>query len=331
MTLNSADVGGRRRASARLRTLALLVSLLAIAIVTGILWQVGHSLIKAGATRERMAGTWPRSPWKNARLDVKYVGDEACATCHRDSRRATTAIRWDGRWPRSPRLPKWAATGRPARSLSIRVTPGSRSKDVTAASSTRRPGSTTRDGSWRRVGAEVHYALGSGSRGVSYLVERDGRLFQSPISWYSQQKKWDLSPGYERRNDHFDRPIEPQCLFCHANRVEPVELSVNRYEEPIFRGHAVGCERCHGPGELHARGQEIVDGKDVTIVNPRHLDIPLRAAVCEQCHILGDHRIDRPGRGPFDYRPGLPTIDFFAVYRQCEQVRETRPWVTSSR
>ena len=84
MTLNSADVGGRRRASARLRTLALLVSLLAIAIVTGILWQVRHSLIKTGATRERMAGTWPRSPWKNARLDVKYVGDEACATCHRD-------------------------------------------------------------------------------------------------------------------------------------------------------------------------------------------------------------------------------------------------------
>ena len=77
MTLNSADVGGRRRASARRRALAMLVSLLAIAGVTGILWRVGHPLIEAGATRERTAGTWPGSPWKNARLDVKYVGDEA--------------------------------------------------------------------------------------------------------------------------------------------------------------------------------------------------------------------------------------------------------------
>src|SRR5262249_11786182 len=76
-----------------------------------------------------------------------------------------------------------------------------------------------------RVEAEVAYALGWGPRGVSSLFERDGRLFQSPISWYSQKNRWDVSPGYERRNYHFDRPIEPQCLFCHANRVEPVSLS----------------------------------------------------------------------------------------------------------
>ena len=35
-----------------------------------------------------------------------------------------------------------------------------------------------------------------------------------------------------------------------------------------FRGHGIGCERCHGPGELHvaARGEE-----DGTIVNPGRL------------------------------------------------------------
>jgi hypothetical protein len=164
------------------------------------------------------------------------------------------------------------------------------------------------------VEAEVRYALGSGARGVSYLIERDGRLFQSPISWYSQKKKWDLSPGYEARNHHFERPIEPQCLFCHANRVDPVELSVNRYREPIFSGHAIGCERCHGPGELHVDRQEFLDGPDLTIVNPRHLEPSLRAAVCEQCHLLGDHRIELAGREPFDYRPGLATSAFFAVF-----------------
>ena len=164
------------------------------------------------------------------------------------------------------------------------------------------------------VEREVKYALGSGTRGISYLIEHDGRLFQSPISWYGQRKKWDHSPGYDTNDVHFDRPIEPSCLFCHVNRDLPVELSVNQYEQPIFRGDAIGCERCHGPGELHIRRQEVVDGRDLSIVNPRHLEPALRDAVCEQCHLLGDHRVDRLGRDTFDYRPGLPLIEFFAVY-----------------
>ena len=90
---------------------------------------------------------------------------------------------------------------------------------------------------------------------------------------------------------------------------------MNRYEPPIFRGHAIGCERCHGPGELHSRRQDLVDGRDLTIVNPRHLEPALRLAVCEQCHLLGDERVDRLGRGTFDYRPGLPITAFFAVSR----------------
>jgi hypothetical protein len=167
------------------------------------------------------------------------------------------------------------------------------------------------------VEAEVSYALGSGSRGISYLVQRGDRLYQSPISWYSQKQEWRLSPGYEQRNLHFNRPIEPQCLFCHSNRVAPVSMSVNRYEEPLFRGQSIGCERCHGPGELHVQGQQIVDGIDHSIVNPRHLVPRLREAVCEQCHLLGDQRIERQGRGPFDFRPGLPTTEFFAVYERA--------------
>jgi hypothetical protein len=38
------------------------------------------------------------------------------------------------------------------------------------------------------VQAEAVYAVGSGTRGRSYLVERDGCLYQSPISWFSQKQ-----------------------------------------------------------------------------------------------------------------------------------------------
>ena len=72
-------------------------------------------------------------------------------------------------------------------------------------------------------------------------------LYQSPIAWYSQEH---VGPGasLRMRNLHFDRPITPGCLFCHANRFEVAEG-----RSPVFHGLAIGCERCHGPGELHAR------------------------------------------------------------------------------
>src|SRR5438046_2529800 len=45
---------------------------------------------------------------------------------------------------------------------------------------------TRRDTSGRIIiqnEAEVQFVLGSGSQGFSYLIERDGFLFQSPITW----------------------------------------------------------------------------------------------------------------------------------------------------
>src|SRR5262245_32869902 len=176
---------------------------------------------------------------------------------------------------------------------------------------------------------DIDFAVGSGQRGRSYLINEGGLLFMSPITWYSQNDKgWALSPGYERANAHFTRPIDNDCLFCHSNRVDPVTDSLNRYEEPIFRGHAIGCERCHGPGGLHvAKRRQRQEAKpldanadaadqaiDRTIVNPRHLDHARREAVCQQCHLQGEARVWRRGRTPFDFRPGMPIEEFFVIY-----------------
>jgi hypothetical protein len=85
-------------------------------------------------------------------------------------------------------------------------------------------------------------------------------------------------------------------------------------KRPVFHGLAIGCERCHGPGELHSRRPQTLDAKDLTIVNPVDLKPPaLREAVCEQCHFQGSRRINQPGRSPFDYRPGLPLAEFVRV------------------
>src|SRR5262249_21914037 len=130
------------------------------------------------------------------------------------------------------------------------------------------------DGSaFAEVEAEVRYALGSGTRGITYLIERGGFLFQSPIAWFAQQVRWAISPGYGESvtEPNFGRPMAPTCLSCHANRFRPVEGTLNRYEAPIFEGHAIGCERCHGPGALHASRSEVSSGPDLSIVNPANL------------------------------------------------------------
>ncbi len=165
--------------------------------------------------------------------------------------------------------------------------------------------------------AEIRYVLGSGSRGRSYLIDLDGELFQSPIAWFSQAQRWDLAPGYEKQNLHFEKAVKVECLFCHSNRVVPLGNTLNRYEKPIFRGHAIGCERCHGPGAIHVREQEAgaeQPDPDTSIVNPAKLAPVLRDAVCEQCHLQGVTRIPRRGYEEFDYRPGLPLHQFLAVF-----------------
>ena len=159
----------------------------------------------------------------------------------------------------------------------------------------------TEAGEVRTLEAEVHYVVGSGAHGKSYLVNREGLLFQSPVSWFSHKQIWDTSPGFagEARSG---RPVVGMCLFCHANQVRPVEGSINRYEKPLFNGYTIGCERCHGPGSLHVdrrgRNEGPHEGIDLTIVNPAHLPRDLAEAVCQQCHLRGPAKIPARGRKP---------------------------------
>ena len=167
------------------------------------------------------------------------------------------------------------------------------------------------------IETEVRYALGSGRQGINFLIERDGFLFMSPIAWFAQQGRWDVSPGYEERaqQTNYERAVYPDCLFCHTNQVRPVAGPLNRYETPIFRGHAIGCERCHGPGELHVNRDGLSAESDLTIVNPADLAPTLRDSVCQQCHLQGAFRTTRAGRDSFDFRPGLPIHRFWAVFQ----------------
>jgi len=173
---------------------------------------------------------------------------------------------------------------------------------------------------------EVHYAIGSGNHGHSFLsLEGDGYLFQTPISWFGKEQQfWDVSPGFA---SFHRRPVSAECMFCHTDRAVPVEDYENRFQIPVGGWHAIGCERCHGPGEKHINNPGLMDlpdgagvfkqhvtKADVTIVNPGKLIPELAEAVCQQCHLEGEIRLVRRGRGLYDYRPGLPLDLFWSVF-----------------
>jgi hypothetical protein len=155
----------------------------------------------------------------------------------------------------------------------------------------------------------IAFAIGSGNAGKSFVWRLDDSLFQSPLSWYRQKNGLDLSPGYEHDpQPGFYRPIEPECLTCHAAATPAVAGTQNRY---TLKGvpASIDCARCHGPGEAHA-----AKPARANIVNPARLPPTRRNSVCESCHLGGEARIPNPAKTFSDFQPGMALEEVFSVY-----------------
>jgi hypothetical protein len=258
-----------------------------------------------------------KTPYRNVHPSVKFMGDKTCSACHEKHARTFHSH------PMGLAMDTVQAA-RPVERFDAMFhnplfTPGFR-YDVERRGERVFHRETRLDAKGETICAqevEVHYACGSGTHGRSYLIERGSELYMSPLTWYPEKQRWDLSPAYHQVNQHFSRPITAECLFCHCNQANYVPDGFHRYRKPVFNGMAIGCERCHGPGELHVDRRQRepgFSGFDDTIVNPRDLSPPLREAVCQQCHLQGASRVACKGCGPFDFRPGLPLHAFLSVF-----------------
>lgn len=193
----------------------------------------------------------------------------------------------------------------------------------------------------------MKYVIGSGRFSRSYLVEREGFLYESPVTWYAAKSQWGLSPGYETFNSGFQRPVEMRCLTCHAGHIESVD---NSPQKVAFHSLAIDCERCHGPGERHARrwqnSKPDTSAKnllDPTIVNPARLNRQRREDICAQCHFHSAATVELRGRQLQDFRPGQRLSDYVVhfgfegaeqqmeVVGHTEQMRLSRCWKESDR
>jgi tetratricopeptide (TPR) repeat protein len=163
---------------------------------------------------------------------------------------------------------------------------------------------------------KISYIIGSGQHTNSHIIDENGYIFQAPITFYTQEKKWDMAPGFKTDNLRFDRLLTPECITCHNHLPKYVSGSLNKYES-MPKG--IECERCHGPGEVHVQQKKegiIIDTSkyiDYSIVNPNDLSRDLQMDICQRCHLQGVAVLEE-GKTFFDFKPGMKLSDVFNVF-----------------
>lgn len=264
--------------------------------------------------------------------DDSYVGSAACASCHADlfkMWRTTPMANSSGpARPDDPALKDGRVfTHAPAEvNFAVAHEGGRVFLEFERAASLRFPALSGR--------RSVDFFIGSGAHGRSFLTQRDGFLFQLPVSWYSSRQRWDMSPGQETRGWlKLGRPVPRGCLECHATRLRPIDGTFNRYEAPPFLDNGIGCERCHGPGARHIAlmksGVWTGDGKSSPlIINPAKLEPARRDGICAQCHLAGEARVNRTGRSLLSFRPGDLLSDHVVAFVNPETRRDHEIAVT---
>jgi hypothetical protein len=169
---------------------------------------------------------------------------------------------------------------------------------------------------------KLDYRIGGPLTGYTYVIRLGDWMFEAPLSYYLRNNQWELSPGYEAMDFAFSRPITSGCLACHNGQPEGVPNRDGMYRDPPFRfmDYAIGCECCHGPGQLHVeeltQHPELSRRKvDDSIVNPADLPPRLADDICMNCHQGGNTRVLQPGKNYLDFRPGTRLYETTAIFK----------------
>ncbi|MDX1546314.1 MAG: tetratricopeptide repeat protein [Rhodothermales bacterium] len=248
-----------------------------------------------------------------------FVGDAACADCHEDQWRGYQAHGMaQSFYPLTPENAVEDFAAPPLRHAASGLTYRVFEEDGAYFQEEYREAADGRI--THRLVRRMDFVVGSGHAARTYLTEQGGRLHEMPLTWYTQQGRWDFSPGYAVANKRFDRLVPDRCMACHNSYPESVPFAEGKYAEVP---HGIGCERCHGPGGLHVEARlaepEAPDSIDPTIVNPAHLALERQLDVCQQCHLHGTVSVLREGRTPFGYRPSQDLADYVAFFSTDEE------------
>ncbi len=266
-------------------------------------------------TADRVAGQgwWPT---KSPASTNGYVGSNACAECHSEiastqsaSEMAKAAFRLSG-----------GAAGQPAGgdfesgSYTYRFVPGDAPPGYSLE--------VTSNG--HSISYPVAWTMGVGVHGQTYLLDRNGELYESQASSFSLIHRLGLTPGHKPAEEGslenaLGIPLKGgealRCFACHTTA-----SSANSRLDITDAVPGVHCEACHGPGLDHVNAMEAGQtalGRQA-IFNPALLSPTSSIDFCGACHRT---TLDVIMKEP---EPGAYTIRF-----QSYRLEESRCWKTT--
>jgi len=241
-----------------------------------------------------------------------YVGDAACRPCHEQVSRtfAETAHHLTSRLPSK-------------NSIAGKFSPGSNVLHTSNPYLTFVM-STTKDGYFESAVEElapsktlshterIDLVVGSGRKGQTFLFWKGDRLFELPVSYWTELDGWINSPGYPDGSPHFDKPVVPRCLECHSGFFEWAPPPANRYKKMTVTP-GIGCENCHGPGREHVARYSSKSppdrGGSTAILNPGVFPRERQIDLCALCHAGAAETI----APPLSFKPGQAIDDYLYI------------------
>lgn len=134
--------------------------------------------------------------------------------------------------------------------------------------------------------APIRWAFGQGAAGQTYVLEKDGAVFESRVSYYKSLKALDLTMGAqptlpknleEASGRRMFRKDARDCFGCHSLTAFSGDAML-----PTSGQSGVQCENCHGPALEHVQGFK--QNKVVKMAKLSKLNTEEVSELCGTCH-----------------------------------------------
>ena len=266
-------------------------------------------------TADRIAGPgwWPTKSPASAK---GYVGSDVCAKCHS----SIGAIQSESEMARAAYRLSGGAAGEPAPGNFVNGTYTYRFIPNSAL-----PGHSlevTSNG--LSISSPIVWTMGAGDHGQTYLLDRNGELYESQASSFTFIHRVGLTPGHKTAEqgsleNALGTPLKGsdavRCFACHTTA-----SSVSSKLTAADAVPGVHCEACHGPGRNHVDAMmagQIDEGREA-IFNPSSLTPTSSIDFCGSCHRTMMDVVMR------EFEPGALTVRF-----QPYRLEESRCWETT--
>ncbi|MDE1156102.1 MAG: multiheme c-type cytochrome [Acidobacteriaceae bacterium] len=270
------DVSGWSRLRGKINALAAVV--LSVLLMTA--WLAQSTFVQAMQKSEQTSSSLSRYE-QGATSGNVYVGQAKCITCHKGmSSAASTPMGEAAAEPLRSGMPDYSTMSYQSGQYTVRIEKNDAGMNMKVS-----------DGS-ASLSVPVRWIFGKGYDGQTFLLEKDGQLYESRSSYYAALGHLDKTIGHSNAppaslmaalGRALPKEEVERCFSCHTSE----NLFAGRVE--VQQAHpGVTCENCHGAGSEHVALMSATSRQtpltDAEIFNPASLAPADLNDFCGSCH-----------------------------------------------